>query len=264
MSTIAQLHPVAQYTASQLSLAGRSKLPQDSFLRLDSPSDQQFTLDDFKLLTFSLLPTMAPAGPRRSRTQTHRTKSTYLGTSSVIVIPTARSSIVPLRAVRDHSAPDALVDEPEIAPPVQLQQRRPSLLRKLILGILHPRTQSTASSIERPVHHDEGSVLPFTEDSALPHTPDASTPPPAFGIRCTKYGAKVPNAAFSAETITVSPPVEPRVRRKLSRSFSGYFCPLEPEEVTTPEGREAMDVNARIFDRGYRYEALGGGRGEVI
>ncbi|KAJ7768904.1 hypothetical protein B0H16DRAFT_1518599 [Mycena metata] len=262
MSTIAHLSPVDQHTASRLSLRGQSKPPQGSFLYLDTPSDQQFTLDDFNSLTFSVTPTMAP---RRSRTQTHRTRSTYLGTSSAIVIPTARSSLVPMRAVRDHRARDASADESEVAPPAHLQQRRPSLLRKLIPGILLGRTPSTASSINRPVHQDKVTVPAPAEEPTRPHTPDASTQPPSFGIRCTKYGAKVPNAAFSAETVKVSPPVEPRMRRKLSRSFSGYFCPLETEdEATTPEEREALDVNARIFERGYRYEALGSGRGEVL
>ncbi|KAJ7135097.1 hypothetical protein C8R46DRAFT_1139476 [Mycena filopes] len=240
--------------------------PSKSFLHLSDSSilDHGFSID-FKSMTF---PVVSPLVPRRARTQVHRTKSTYLGTSSVINIPTARGSVVPLRAVRDCTRP---ADVPEAATPPQLQMhhRRPSLLHRLIPSALHRRTSSAPGPAvvhQRPEPPAKIDTPPLLAEAPSP-TPESPTV--KYGIRSAKYGAKVPTAALtSTGADAASRPVEPRLRRKVSRSFSGYFCPLETEPEdgeTTPEGREEIDVNERMFERGWRYEAVEGrGRWERV
>ncbi|KAJ7140374.1 hypothetical protein C8R46DRAFT_1135533 [Mycena filopes] len=259
--------PADQYTPSRRSLPAA---PSKSFLHLSDSSllDHGFSID-FKSMTF---PVVSPLVPRRARTQVHRTKSTYLGTSSIINIPTARGTVIPLRAVRDCTRP---ADAPGAATPPQLQMhhRRPSLLHRLIPSALHRRTSSAPAPAvvhQRPEPPAKGDTPRLASEAPTPPAaPTPSSPTVKYGIRSAKYGAKVPTAALtSTGAEAASRPVEPRLRRKVSRSFSGYFCPLETEPEdgeTTPEGREAIDVNARMFERGWRYEAVEGrGRWERV
>ncbi|KAF7342843.1 hypothetical protein MSAN_02000400 [Mycena sanguinolenta] len=170
----------------------------------------------------------------------NRTRSAYLGTSSVIIIPTARTPVVAVRAVRTDKAVPELAHLPAAAPPSHDSLHASIALR---------RTQSTGSCMQRGTAYEEE-----TEDETAPllraHRPIASESP-AFGLMCIRYGGAPPSKTGSD---CRSPP-ESKLSR--GRPISGYFYSVDAEDADLeemPEVREALHVNARMCAVGYRYE----------
>ncbi|KAJ7259949.1 hypothetical protein B0H12DRAFT_1231894 [Mycena haematopus] len=168
----------------------------------------------------------------------NRTRSVYLGTSSAIIIPTARTPVVALRAVRK----DKTSDEPvaSAAPPAQPAKK---VLR---------RTQSTGSYMHRGNERDPANAsAPLLQGNrAMP-----SESPSAFGIMCVQYGG--PPASRTGMEDGPLPVVGESKASGAVRPVAGYFYRLDAEDADLddmPEVREALHVNAGICAMGYRYE----------
>ncbi|KAJ6514432.1 hypothetical protein C8R47DRAFT_1064181 [Mycena vitilis] len=235
------IRPLRHEGSPALSLRPSFNTPSAGLSR--SQSATSGSILDVRFLPFNLSAnSSSSAASRTGRTQFgRRTRSAYIGTSSVIVIPTTRAPVVPLRAVRTGQR---LEPEHEVAPlePVVLQ-RRPSCLAKFVPAALQRRNPSLQSIKEHA----------GPEDDTAPLLPGHSSPVllPVFGIASAKYGATVASMEIANR---------PSTGRRRPRPVSGYFYRVEADEEDVdenmPEVREAMRVNAAISAMGYRYEPL--------
>ncbi|KAJ7646261.1 hypothetical protein DFH06DRAFT_1210179 [Mycena polygramma] len=194
---------------------------------------------DLRFLPFNLSTNFSSsADSHTGRTQLgRRTRSAYLGTSSVIVIPTTRTPVVPLRAVRTGQRPEPEHEAAPLEPAVL--QRRPSCLAKFVPAALQRRNTSL-----RSIKEHAGS-----EDDTAPLLPEncSRIPAPSFGIASAKYGATIASVGIENR---------PTTGRRRPRPVSGYFYRVEADEEDVdenmPEVREAVRVNAGISAMGYR------------
>ncbi|KAJ7830813.1 hypothetical protein B0H14DRAFT_2806478 [Mycena olivaceomarginata] len=192
------------------------------------------------------VPLISPAGPAGLATRfTRRTRSAYLGTSSIIIIPTTRAPVIALRAVRE----DEICDEP--APPTKVVYNERAPLTK---GVR--RTQSTPTFTLCGGANGHSEIEPDDLDTTplLGHAKRLKSKP-SFGIMSVKYGG----AVDSSTGVGNGPrPVSQRSSRV--RPISGYFnradVDWQEELEDMPEVREALQVNASIRAMGYRYERL--------
>ncbi|KAJ6472537.1 hypothetical protein C8R45DRAFT_1013274 [Mycena sanguinolenta] len=185
-------------------------------------------------------PTQPASPPFRSRFH-NRTRSAYLGTSSVIIIPTARTPVVAVRAVRKDRAMSEPAQLPAAAPSAHDSPRPTIPLRRAL---------STGSFMQRATVHDE-ELEDETTSLLGAHRPIASQSLSAFGLPCIRYGDAPPSETGGDYR---SPP-DSKFNRE--RPISGHFHSVEVEDADLeemPEVREALHVNARICAMGYRYE----------
>ncbi|KAJ7628032.1 hypothetical protein DFH06DRAFT_1226954 [Mycena polygramma] len=176
-----------------------------------------------------------PSAPRRRKTYAHPTTSMY-GLSN----PSTRTlspAVIPLRAFRRQT-----IYEPS---PTALPLERPngSWLMKLVPGIF--RRPKPAQRLSRQL-----ADMPLTGGEEDGHVPLVRRPTKLKSKGRFKVGAGVENRI---------PPGWRAQRVRHSQSFSGYARTSEEEEdldENMAEVREALQVNAAIHARGYRYERL--------
>ncbi|KAJ7908482.1 hypothetical protein B0H13DRAFT_2331350 [Mycena leptocephala] len=178
----------------------------------------------------------------------HRTRSAYLGTRSVIIIPTARTAVVPLRAVRHRTRFSDVEAIPSVGPATTVQQ--PSWLKKMVPGAI-----KRCRSVDGFMHSDGGHDAEDAEDETSPLVPESHpTDVRAFGIRAAKYGGSLITAGIENR------PSQAAGHARRMRPISGYFYRVEDDEEeldeNMPEVREALRVNAGICAMGVRYEPL--------